>query len=179
MSKLWRKLDNTAKIFSLDQKNNKNTFRLSVLLKEKIEFEVLKLAVIKTMKTYPSYKVKIKTGFFWNYLEDNKKMPIVEEENGFTCKIVDLRKNNDYLFKVTYFDNRINLDVFHVLTDGMGAITLLKGILSNYFDLKYNLKIVNQQILEDIDFPKDEYLVNADTKLICKEENKKAFSGHY
>ena len=175
MSKLWRKLDNTAKIFSLDQKNNKNTFRLSVLLKEKIEFEVLKLAVIKTMKTYPSYKVKIKTGFFWNYLEDNKKMPIVEEENGFTCKIVDLRKNNDYLFKVTYFDNRINLDVFHVLTDGMGAITLLKGILSNYFDLKYNLKIVNQQILEDIDFPKDEYLVNADTKLICKEENKKAF----
>ena len=78
MDNSWRKLDNTAKVFSLDEKKNNNIFRLSVILKEKVDSMILKSAVNKTLEMYPSYKVKIRTGFFWNYLEVNNKEPIIE-----------------------------------------------------------------------------------------------------
>lgn len=160
MSNLWRKLDNTAKIFTLDRKDNINTFRLSVILKESIDPILLKKATIKSMQVYPSYKVKIKSGFFWNYLEINLKDPIIEEEHEIPCKNINLKKNNGYLFKVTYFNNKINLDVFHALTDGHGATILFKSIIYNYLDLKYHLKTDNLNI-ENIKLNnQDEYLKN-------------------
>ena len=48
-------------------------------------------------------------------------------------------KNNNYLFKVTYIANKINLDVCHILTDGVGATIFLKAIIYNYLDMKYSL----------------------------------------
>ena len=175
MKKLSRRLDNTAKIFSVEEKNNINIFRLSVILKEQIDPEILKLSVIKTLNIYPSYKVRIKTSFFWNYLKVNLKDPIVEEEKYNHCEGLNFINNNDYLFKVTYLNNKINLDIFHILTDGIGATILLKGILYNYLNLKYNLKTTNQDILKNIEFDQDQYLKNADIKLVSKRKYKKAF----
>jgi len=175
MNNLWRKLDNTAKIFSVEEKNSINTFRLLAVLKENVDPNLLHLALIKTLDTYPSYKVKIKSGFFWDYLEINTKDPIVEEEKYIPCKIINFRKNNEYLFKVTYFNNKINLDMFHILTDGVGATIFFKGILCNYLKLKYKLKTVDKEILKDAGFTQDEYLKNADIKLISKKKSTKAF----
>jgi len=175
MGNMWRKLDNTAKAFSMEGKNSNNTFRLSAILKEKIDPKLLKASLLKTLDTYPSYKVRIKTGFFWNYLEVNSKDPIVEEEKEISCKSINFAKNDEYLFKVTYFNNRINLDVVHVLTDGLGAITLLKGVLYNYLNLKYSLEDNNDNTLKDIEFKEDEYLKNVDRKLLHKEKKKNAF----
>lgn len=135
----WRKLDNTAKIFSLDDKKNTNIFRYSVLLKENIESKLLQNALIKALEDYPAFKVKIGAGLFWNYLEYNPKVPLVKEENEIPCEHINFKKNNNYLFKVTYYKNKINLDIFHVLTDGTGATIFLKSILYYYLNLKYNL----------------------------------------
>lgn len=171
-----RKLDNTAKIFSLEDKKHNNTFRLSVVLKEQIDINLLKSSVIKSLDKYPYYKVKINSGFFWNYLEYNSKEIIIEQEQEIPCKSINFKKNNDYLFKVTYFNNKINLDVFHVLTDGKGATILLKEILYNYFNIKYNLNtIIKENTKENIIDYKDEYLKNANKSLLCKEKIKKAF----
>lgn len=175
MSYWWRKLDNTAKVFSLDEKRNNNTFRLSVILKEKIDSKILEQATIKTLNTYPSYKVKIKSGFFWKYLETNEKEPIVKKEKGIPCESINLKENNDYLFKVTYFYNKINLDVFHVLTDGLGATNFFKEILYNYLNLKYHLKVDDNKILRNIDNIQDENIKNGDKKLISNKYHKKAF----
>ena len=136
----WRKLDNTAKIFSLDDYRNTNIFRYSVLLKEDIDVNILEKALNISLIDCPSFKMKIGAGLFWNYLELNDKTPIIKEENEIPCEYINLKKNNDYLFKITYYKNKINLDIFHVLTDGTGAIVLLKNLIYNYLNLKYNLK---------------------------------------
>lgn len=175
MNKQWRNLDNTAKVFSLDEKSNNNIFRLSAVLKEKVDSEKLKRAVIKTLNLYPNYKVKIKIGLFWNYLETNFKEPIIEEENNIPCKNITLKKNNEFLFKVTYFKNKVNLEIFHILTDGLGATILFKQILYNYFNLKYKLKIDNKESPNNTLYIQDEYLKNADKKLKYKKGYKKAF----
>ena len=170
----FRKLDNVAKIFSLDDKRNTNIFRYSVILKHKADKKILKKALIKTLDRYPIFKVRIKTGFFWNYFGDNKKEPIIDKEKGIPCKRNNFIKNNQYIFKVTYFENKINLDIFHVLTDGLGAVIFLKEILYNYLDLKYKLKNIDEKSVEKV-IIQDEYIKKANKKLLCKEERKKAF----
>lgn len=119
----WRRLDNSAKIFPISAgKKYSTVFRLSVVLTEKVEPNILKEAVNQALSKYISFKVKMKTGFFWFYFEENLKEPKVEEEKDYPCTYIDPKKNNDYLFKVTYFENKINIDIFHSLTDGNSRI---------------------------------------------------------
>ena len=133
----WRKLDDQAKIYSLSRNiNDTSIFRLSVILNDKINQQILEKAVELSLETYKAYKVKMEGGFFWYYLDENKKKPVVTEENDYPFQKINTPDNNDYLFKVTYFKNKINLDVFHVLTDGAGASVLLKALVYNYFILK-------------------------------------------
>ena len=77
----WRRLDNTAKIFSLSVDDDMSVFRFSALLKDKIDIDLLKRAVIKALEDYPMYRVKLGTGLFWNYLDFNNRGPVVEEED--------------------------------------------------------------------------------------------------
>jgi len=62
--KNWRKLDNTAKIFSVEEKKNTNTFRFTAVLTENIIPEILREAVLEALVDYPSYRVRLKSGFF-------------------------------------------------------------------------------------------------------------------
>lgn len=172
--KTWRKLDNTAKIFSLDEKNNTSTFRYSVLLKKDVDPSVLQKALNKTINDCPSYKMKMGAGLFWNYLELNEKNIIIQEENEIPCEHINFKKNNDYLFKVTYFKNKINLDVFHVLTDGAGASVLLKALVYNYLILKYKLKN-DIKYENEINNFQDQYLEYYDPKLKELGKGKKAY----
>ena len=98
----WRRLDNSAKIFPISAgKKYSTVFRLSVLLKEKVNKEILEKAVIQTLNNYNTFRVKMKAGFFWYYLEYNPKEPIIEEEKDYPCKYIDPKTNNGYLFKIT------------------------------------------------------------------------------
>ena len=172
--KTWRKLDNTAKIFSLDEKNNTSTFRYSVLLKKDVDPSTLQKALNKTINDCPSYKMKMGAGLFWNYLELNEKNIIIQEENEIPCEHINFKKNNDYLFKVTYFKNKINLDVFHVLTDGAGASVLLKALVYNYLILKYKLEN-DIKYENEINNFQDQYLEYYDPKLKELGKGKKAY----
>ena len=169
----WRKLDNVAKVFSLDAKSNTNIFRYSVVLKEKVNENILKKALIKALENCQSFKVKIGTGFFWNYLEFNTKEPLVTIEDDIPCPNINVRNNNDYLFKITYYKKKINLDVIHSLTDGVGASMFLKSIVYNYLNMKH--KISTDEMLTTKLTYKDKYLKYYDKNLISKTKKKKAF----
>ena len=56
----------------------------------------------------------------------------------FTCRpVYEPYANNNYLFRVTYYKNRINLEVFHVLADGMGGINFLRELTYQYLRIKH------------------------------------------
>ena len=132
----WRKLDNTAKLFPIiSTKKISNIFRLSVVLKDDIEFDILQNSLEITLPNFKSFQVKLKKGFFWHYFEINNNKPIVEKELNYPCKYIDSTKNNGFLFRVSYFKKRINLEVFHSITDGNGAISFLKTLTYNYLSL--------------------------------------------
>ena len=47
------------------------------------------------------------------------------------------------LFRVNYYQNRINLEVYHALTDGTGALEFLKTIIYIYISKKHDIKDFN------------------------------------
>lgn len=60
----------------------------------------------------------------------------------FPCRFIRQNKNCNYLFRVTYYKSRINLEVFHVLTDGMGGINFLRELTYQY------LRLVHPELAE-------------------------------
>ena len=174
----WRKLDNSAKIFPISTgKKYSTVFRLSAILKENIEPKILEEAVNQALEKYKSFKVRMKSGFFWYYFEENTKNPIVEEETDYPCKYIDSRKNNNYLFKVTYFKNKINIDIFHSLTDGNGGATFFREIVYTYLELMHP-EVLNEdeRKLRKIEYDtEDSYMKNYDKKAKSNASGKKAY----
>lgn len=135
----WEKLDNTAHLFPvIAGEQMTNVYRISVTLKELVDPEILQQALDTLLPHFDGFNLRMRSGFFWNYLEENgKPAPRVILEGKFPCRFIRSNKNNSYLFRVSYFQYRINLEVFHVLTDGMGGFNFLKELTYQYLRLKH------------------------------------------
>lgn len=133
----WYKLDNAAKIFPpTTSYYDPKIFRFSVILKEDINEKNLSEATLKTLEDFPTFTSILKKGIFWYYLEETNIKPIVKKETSSPCE----KLNTDLLFEVTYYKNKINLEVYHALTDGTGCIVFFRSLIYNYLVLTYNLK---------------------------------------
>lgn len=142
MKRKWFKLDNAAKIFPpSSSKKDPKVFRFSCILKEEIDQTILQEATEQALLSFPNYQVVLKHGFFWYYLETTRRKPIVKLENKPLCMPIYSKKRKRLLFRVNYYKNRINLEVFHALTDGTGALTFLKVIVTAYCNIKYKKQI--------------------------------------
>ena len=174
----WRRLDNSAKIFPISAgKKYSTVFRLSVVLKENVNPRVLEKALQNALETYQSFKVRMKAGLFWYYLEHNPKDPIIEEEKEYPCQYINPKTNNNYLFKVTYFEKKINIDIFHSLTDGNSAIQFFKEIVYQYIEIEY-AKEFKDKLRTDrkINFnAEDSYLKNYNKKVKNSSKSRKAY----
>lgn len=142
------KLDNTANLFPvIVSESVSNVYRIAVTLKEDIDKECLQKAVDKVLPYFSVFAAKLRKGLFWYYFESNyKPAPRVEEEKTYPCAYINPVKNNDYLFRVSYYKNRINLEVFHVITDGNGALAFLKEIVFQY--LRYTHKELQGKVAD-------------------------------
>lgn len=135
----WDKLDNTANLFPvIAGENMTNTYRISCVLKEEIDEALLQEALDIVLPKMPGFNLRLRSGIFWYYFEENgKKAPRVHEEHTYPCRLIHQSKNNSYMFRVSYYKNRINLEVFHVLTDGMGGINFLRELTYQYLRLAH------------------------------------------
>ncbi len=133
----WDKLDNTAHLFPvIAGESMTNVYRISVVLKEEIRREYLQQALDMLLPKFDGFNLRLRMGVFWYYFEENgKPAPKVLEENTFPCRYIKQNRNRSYLFRVTYYGKRINLEVFHVLTDGMGGLNFLKELAYQYLRL--------------------------------------------
>ena len=174
----WRRLDNSAKIFPISAgKKYSTVFRLSAVLNENINPVMLKKAVQKALEQYEFFKVKLKDGFFWNYFEYNSKEPIIEKEREYPCRYIEPQKNNGYLFKVTYFEKKVNIDIFHSLTDGNSGITFFREIIYNYIELAHEKEFQEElRLVKKIDSSaEDSYIKNYDKNAKGNASIKKAY----
>lgn len=136
----WRRLDNTGKLFPLvTNESMSNVFRIAVTLKEEIEPDILQQALEDILPQFESFRVRLKRGLFWYYFETNHRKIYVEKEDTYPCKYISHKIAPYYLFRVSYFGARINLEVYHALSDGLGAVNFIKLLACRYLQIKYNM----------------------------------------
>lgn len=135
----WDKLDNTANLFPvIATEDMTNVYRISVTLTEEIDRILLQESLNRILPQFLVFRMRLRMGVFWYYFEENTRpAPIVREEYSSPGAYIDKSRNNHYMFRVTYYKCRINLEVFHALTDGAGGIIFLRELIYQYLRLKY------------------------------------------
>ena len=140
MNDKWIKLDNAAKIFPATVKEpDTKVFRISCELFEEINSEILQKAVNEASEIFDVYNFILKKGLFWYYFEKSDLRPVVTEEKRPVCGMLYNKETKGLLYEVSYYRNRINLEVFHALTDGTGALMFLECIISKYLAKTHNI----------------------------------------
>ena len=170
----WHKLDNAAKIFpaNTDQRDTK-VFRFSCELYEAVDSCILQNALEKTLKKFPYYCSILKRGLFWYYLEHTERKPTVHIENKRPCAPLYFPNRKTLLFDISYFQNRINLEVHHVLSDGSGALLFLKTLVF-YYLLEKHSDVLSQQEISFEETTDAEKSTDSFLKYFKKEKNKSA-----
>lgn len=161
----WDRLDNTAHLFPvIAGESMSNVYRIFVNLNEEIDKDILQQALDIVLPKFDGFNVRLRQGVFWYYFEENgKPAPKVREESTYPCRYIVQNRNRSYMFRVTYYKNRINLEVFHVLTDGMGGINFLKELTYQYLRIahpKLEEQVGNQLSLDTSLNREDSFLKN-------------------
>ncbi|MCD7922240.1 MAG: hypothetical protein LUG27_07380 [Clostridiales bacterium] len=135
----WEKLDNTAHVFpAIADASMSNVYRIAVYLDEDIIPEKLQEALGIVLPKFSIFNCRLRQGMFWYYFEENgNPPPAVTEESTYPCRYIEENRNRNYLFRVSYYKKRINLEVFHVLTDGTGGLYFLKELAYQYLRLAH------------------------------------------
>ena len=134
----WAKLDNAAKIFPCTTTDrDPKVFRVACELYDPVDLECLQRALDKTVGHFPSFGCVLKKGIFWYYFEKSAQKAQIHEENRLPCAPIYEGNSRRLLFDVSFFNTRINLEVYHALTDGTGAMNFLKTLIMYYLYDRY------------------------------------------
>lgn len=149
MAKTVFDIDSVSILFlSLMRKEHTNLFRFSVELNEPIDPEILQEAANAIWKRFPSVVGCIRPGFFAYRQAQMTKPPVVRADPGLLITMTREELENA-AFRVLYKEKTISIEVFHVLTDGFGAITTITTLTAEYLERKHGVKIPVTEIRLD------------------------------
>ncbi len=179
----WYQLDLSAIVYPTLQRHDfSSVYRLSVVLKEEVQPEVLQRALDLTLPRFPTYKAAIRKGLFWRYLEPNDRPgPFVQEDVKNPCQPMYFKANNRYLIRVYYFRSRIALEAHHSLGDGTGGMCVLQTLTATYLRLLGHEEIENGGFVLDINGApsegelEDAYMKYANAKVCPPRLQEKAY----
>lgn len=150
--KIWYKLDLSAIVYpTLQRRDFSSVYRLSVVLKETVQPDILQKAVDLTLTRFPTYKTAIRKGLFWRYLEPNYRPgPFVQKDIRNFCMPMPFKAGNRYLLRVYYHGCRISLEAHHCLGDGTGSMCVFQTLIAVYLRLLGH-QISNGGFVKDIE----------------------------
>ncbi|MCD7785075.1 MAG: alpha/beta hydrolase fold domain-containing protein [Oscillospiraceae bacterium] len=177
----WVRLDNAAKIFPASKRRGwYNMFRASAELDEKVDPVILQSALNVTIGRFPTIAARLKTGFFWYYLEELKKPLQVLQEGSYPFMSRTFDDVKKCAIRVLYFNNRVAVEFFHAVTDGTGGIIFLKTLLAEYFTQKYDVRIPAEKgVLSRQSYPEPEELEDSFLKYRGNVSAKRDYTKSY
>ena len=145
MSGTWYQVDNVAKLFiASNNRRDPRVFRVCCTLDADIDPDCLNEALHLTARQFPNFQVTLHRGLFWNYLESTKKQPAAQPEALPPCApVYGPNLQNELLYRVSYFGPRINVEMFHALSDGNGGLLFLKALVCQYLKLQHPEELAN------------------------------------
>lgn len=130
-------LDGSGIIYAVtNQKKWNRVFRVAAVMNEEVQPELLERAVTDLRERFPTFFVQLDQDFFNYKLRTVRDTGVVGKEADYPCGHIDAGIGNKPMFRVLYYRNRISLEIFHILSDGSGAMLLLKNIVARYLELR-------------------------------------------
>ncbi|MGM0622364.1 MAG: hypothetical protein ACQETJ_15020 [Bacteroidota bacterium] len=152
--RFWFALDNAAKIYpAIITENVTAVFRVTAILKQPVQIKPFRKAVLQAEKRFPFFRVQLREGFFWYYLEHLPQHIPVEPDEQLLCRKFP---KGSLLIRIPVKSNSISVECSHILTDGTGAFEFFKTILILYsaecgaeIPAKYKMNDTVSQISEE------------------------------
>lgn len=136
----WYRLDNVGKFYSSQAGSSAQTvFRYAATVRDDVDPAILQCALEKTVDVFPNFNVCLRSGMFWHYLEQAAEPPAVHRENLPLCYGLHVHAKS-VLFRVSYYESRINLEVSHIVSDGRGTLSFFKALLHAYVEERYGVE---------------------------------------
>lgn len=169
----WHRLENASKIFpAIANEKDPKVFRLTCELKEQVNPEYLQQACDNTLELFPIYSSVLKRGMFWYFFEEKNFNYKVEEESETVHAPLYL-DNKSPLFRVIYYKRRIILEVFHALTDGIGASWFLRTLVAQYLNIMHDGRFSEEVEIAELGASLDEKMADSFTENYVKDNNAK------
>ncbi len=129
----WLRLDNAAKIYPATRNDAAPAvFRVSVTLRQRVRVERLQEALDAIVERVPYYRVHLRRGFFWYYLQRHEEPMRVERLPVYPLTRIMLHRRGEQLLHVYARGGMVAADFSHVLTDGYGAMRFLGSLVVEY-----------------------------------------------
>jgi len=112
---------------------------MSVTLDSPVDSEILGSALSTVIKRFPSFRYTIRRGAFWWFLQKLENDPKLVTRGDLTP--IDVKRNGGYMFRLSCDGGRIDMDVYHALTDGHGALTFLMSLTAEYLKRANGTKV--------------------------------------
>ena len=132
----WYPLDHAAKIYPMSMGLKRMmVFRLSCYLKKPVEPAIMQMALSYTIRRFPYFATTVKCGFFWHYIDSAMRRFAVRQESKLPCAVMKLGQVSSPTLRVVYWQNRVSVEFFHILTDGTGGSVFLRTLVKTYLRL--------------------------------------------
>ncbi len=132
-AKDWLRLDNAAKIYPASHDDaTPAVFRISVTLREPIRAREIQEALDALVERVPYYRVHLKRGFFWYYLQRHSNRIRVRPIPRHSLTEILLRRRDEQLLHVYAKRGTVAVDFSHVLTDGYGGMRFVASLIVEY-----------------------------------------------
>ena len=130
------------------------TVRMTLKMRDSVDGDLLRQAVEQARQRYPYYQVKLDVkkddaGTEYFVYEDNSE-PWVVSEGEMPVQLIG-PESNHHLLAFCYWDDCIAIDFFHCLTDGTGAYNILRTLLYEYCNRRYDVALsrANVRVVSD------------------------------
>ncbi|HZK39631.1 MAG TPA: hypothetical protein VFD23_05720 [Clostridia bacterium] len=166
-------LDLSANIYTATRMKKWNqVFRTSVVLKQDVQPEILSQAISDLRDRFPTLYVQLKTGFFRYKLRPAQNEDFLELEKDYPCRRMHIGSGQKPMFRVLYFQKRISVEFFHLVTDGSGSIVYLKTLLARYFELQGRQIAKTHGVFDIHDEPKESETEDSFRRIFNYKEEK-------
>ena len=114
---------------------------MEIIMKEKVDGDMLQVAVNFTVSRHPYFKSSLQERDGDYYIAENE-MPFEVKETE-ELHSLGSKELNFHLIDVTYSDKKIFVAFHHALCDGLGARRFVETLICYYCEFKYHINIEN------------------------------------
>jgi hypothetical protein len=133
----WFALDHAALIYPpLLSDRVSAYYRIQATLDESVDVKLLQAALDSVTRRFPYFQVELRRGLFWFFFEPNRAPNRVVSDSKYPMQKTSIIKRGGYLYRVRAFENRVALEMCHILTDGHGAFIFFRSLLAEYYRLQ-------------------------------------------